>query len=40
MKKRHTAEQIIKILRDADAKIGGGGTVEQVCRDLGISDAT
>ena len=28
------------MLRDADAKVAGGSTVEQVCRDLGISDAT
>ncbi len=40
MKKRHTPEQIVKMLRDADATIAGGRTVEQVCRDLGISDAT
>lgn len=40
MKKRHTPEQIVKMLRDADARIAGGSTVEQVCRDLGISDAT
>lgn len=40
MKKRYTAEQIVTMLRDADARIGGGRTVEQVCRDLGISDAT
>ena len=40
MKKRYTAEQIIQMLRDADARIAGGSTVDQVCRDLGISDAT
>lgn len=40
MKKRYTAEQVVKMLREADAAIGGGKTVEQVCRDLGISDAT
>ena len=40
MKKRYTAEQIVGILRDADAKVAGGSTVEQVCRELGISDAT
>ena len=39
MKKRHTPEQIVKMLRDADARIAGGRTVEQACRDLGISDA-
>jgi len=40
MKKRYTSEQIVKMLRDADAAIAAGGTVEQVCRNLGISDAT
>ena len=40
MKKRYTAEQIVKMLREADAKAAGGNTVEQVCRELGISDAT
>ena len=40
MKRRYTAEQIVKMLREADAKVAGGSTVEQVCRDLGISDAT
>jgi putative transposase len=40
MKKRYTPEQIVAMLRDADARIAGGNTVEQVCRDLGISDAT
>jgi len=41
MKRRlHTPEQIIKKLREADAIIAQGGTVEQACRQLGISDAT
>ncbi len=40
MKKRYAAEQIVQMLRDADAKVAGGSTVEQVCRELGISDAT
>jgi hypothetical protein len=40
MKKRYTAEQTVKMLRDGDARIAAGSTVEQVCRDLGISDAT
>ena len=36
MRKRHTEEQIIGILKKADA---GMGTVE-ICRELGISTAT
>ena len=41
MKRRlHTPEQIVNKLRDADAQIAAGSTVEQVCKQLGISDAT
>jgi len=41
MKRRfHTPEQIVKKLREADATIASGSTVEQVCRQLQISDAT
>ena len=41
MKRRfHKPEQIVKKLREADAAIAAGSTVEQVCRQLGISDAT
>ena len=39
-RKLHTPEQIVKKLRDADAAIASGSTVEQVCKQLGISDAT
>jgi len=39
-RKLHTPEQIVKKLAEADAVIGGGGTVEEACRQLGISDAT
>jgi transposase-like protein len=39
-RKFHTPEQIIKKLREADASIASGTTVEQVCRQLQISDAT
>ena len=37
---RYTAEQIIRKLRQADVLLGQGKTVEEVCRDLSISDAT
>jgi putative transposase len=41
MKRRlHRPEQIVNKLRDADAQIAAGSTVEQVCKQLGISDAT
>ena len=39
-RKYHRPEQIVKKLREADAAIASGSTVEQVCRQLGISDAT
>ena len=39
-RKLHTPEQIVKKLREADAAITSGCTVEQVCRQLQISDAT
>ena len=39
-RKLHTPEQIVKKLREADAAIAAGSTVEQVCRQHGISDAT
>lgn len=39
-RKNHRPEQIIAKLREADKIIGSGGTVEQACRQLGISDAT
>ncbi len=37
MKKRFTEEQIVGILREGQA---GGKSVEQLCRDHGISPAT
>ena len=39
-RKLHTPEQIVKKLREADAALASGRTVEQVCRQLQISDAT
>ena len=39
-RKIHTPEQIVKKLREADKIICSGGTVEQACKQLGISDAT
>jgi len=39
-RKTHSPEQIVRMLREADAKIAAGSTVEQICRELGISDAT
>ena len=39
-RKFHTPEQVVKKLREADVAIASGSTVEQVCRQLQISDAT
>jgi len=41
MKRRlYNPEQIVKKLREADAALTSGSTVEQVCRELEISEAT
>jgi len=41
MKRRiHSPEQIVKKLALADKVVASGGTVEQACRELGISEAT
>ena len=39
-KTRHTPEQIIRMLREAEAKLAAGTTVPQVAKELGISEAT
>lgn len=38
--KKHTPEQIIGKLREADAELNGGSTIGQVCQKLGISEPT
>jgi len=38
--KRHTPEQIISMLREADAELNGGASIIQVCQKLAISEAT
>jgi putative transposase len=40
MKTRYSSEQIVKMLREAEGKMTGGTTVEVVCRELGVSEAT
>lgn len=37
---RRTPEQIIRKLRQAEVLSGQGKTVGQICRELGVSDAT
>jgi len=40
MKKRHTPEQIVRKLREADEKLAAGASVPELARQLGISEAT
>ncbi len=40
MKKRHSAEQIVLLLREADIELGKGEKVPEVCRKLGITQQT
>ena len=39
-RKYRRPEQIVKLLREAEAKLADGHTVDEICRQLGISDAT
>ena len=38
--KKHTPEQIISKLREADSELNGGSTIGQVCQKLAISEQT
>jgi putative transposase len=40
MKKSHSPEQIVRKLRQADAKLASGASVPEVARELGVSEAT
>ena len=40
MKKRHTPEQIVRRLREADELLSGGASIADVCISLGVSEAT
>ena len=39
-KKRHTVEQIIGKLREAEVVLAQGGKVSEACRSLGITEQT
>jgi putative transposase len=39
-KKRHTAEQIISKLREAEVLLAKGVSMPQVCRKLGVAEQT
>jgi putative transposase len=38
--KHHTAEQIVGMLRQAEAKLAGGQGLDQICKAFGVSEAT
>jgi transposase-like protein len=40
MRKRHTTEQIIGLLRQAEVELAQGRSVGEICRRLGISEAS
>ena len=40
MGKRYSPEQIVSILRQAEARLAAGATISEAARELGISEAT
>jgi putative transposase len=38
--KRHTAEEIVNKLREADVELAQGASIAQACRKIGITDQT
>lgn len=39
-RKRHSPEQIVRMLRDADAMLAAGKTIGEVCQALEVSEPT
>ena len=39
-RKRHTPEQVIAKLREAEAMLAGGKSIAQVCQHLEVSEVT
>ena len=39
-RKRHTPDEIIRTLREAEAQLGTGSKVADVCKRLGVSEVT
>jgi len=39
-RKRHSPEQVIAKLREAEALLGGGSSIGQVCQKLEVGEAT
>ena len=40
MKRKHKAEEVVAMVRDAEVELGKGVPVEEVCRKLDISQPT
>jgi len=40
VKKRHQAEEVVRIVREAETLLAQQKPIEEVCRDLGISEST
>ena len=40
LRKRHTAERIIGLLRQAEVALAQGRTVGEICLELGVSEAS
>ncbi len=40
MKKRFSGSRIVSKLRQADKLLGQGKTVEEVCKEINVTDAT
>ena len=38
--KKHTPEQIVRHLRDAEAGLAAGRTIGQICQEIGVSEQT
>lgn len=39
-RKQHTPVQIVKVLRDGERLLAAGQTIADVCKQLGVSEAT
>jgi transposase-like protein len=39
-RKRHSPEQVVRKLREAEADLSAGTALDQVCKELGVSEAT
>ena len=39
-RKRHSPEQIVRKLRDAEAELAGGKSIDEVCKKLEVSQQT